>query len=57
MVVRIMALIAFALGLWMTLAAGFGPPDPARGGYAIAGSILIASRLFAFALDKRLNKE
>lgn len=57
MIVRIMALVAFALGAWMTLATGFGAADPARGGIAIAGSILVAAGLFAFALDERLNKE
>jgi hypothetical protein len=53
MVVRIMAMVTSALGLLMTLAAGFGPPDPVRGEFAIAGSILIAAGLLVFAMDGR----
>jgi hypothetical protein len=41
------------LGLWSLLAAGFGPPDPARGSFAIAGAILIAAGLAVFAYDSR----
>jgi hypothetical protein len=48
-----MAVISIAIGLLMTLAAGFGPPDPARGGFAIGGSILFAAGLLVFAMESR----
>jgi hypothetical protein len=52
-----MALLCSLLGLWMILAAEFGPPASEKSGFAIGGSILIASSLLVFVMDdQKQNK-